>query len=352
MIPIYINGLGCISIQPTYQEGYFLEPINDYSNTSVINAVEPNYKEIIPPMQLRRMGKSIKMASYAANKAMEEAGVKNPDAIITGTGLGCQRDSEKFIESMLEDHEQSINPTPFIQSTHNMAAAAVALSIGCKNYNMTYTDGTTSFDSALLDACLYISERGEQSVLVGSVDENADKFSLFFDKAGFLKKSDQELSRLLKSQTRGTIYSEGATFSIISDKPTEKTYAKIIDVEKNYNPVNITEFISVFLNRNGREVEDIDAVMLGYNGDKEDTNSYNKVAQNLFKNNLQLGYKHVFGENDSSSAFAFWMAAQILKKQQIPQIIKLNQKDVNEVKTILIYHQKENKNHSLLLLEK
>ena len=48
----YINGLGSISAQRTY-EGDFLEhvSVNDYAN--VIYADQPSYKEVIPPAAIK-----------------------------------------------------------------------------------------------------------------------------------------------------------------------------------------------------------------------------------------------------------------------------------------------------------
>ncbi len=351
MNPIYINRLGNVSIQPTYEKDYFLESVRDY-DTNVVYSLEPDYKQLIPPMQLRRMGKSIKMSSYAAKKAMEEAGVSSLDAIITGTGLGCQKDSEKFLEAILEDESSSLNPTPFIQSTHNMAAAAVALSIGCKNYNMTYVDGSTSFDSALFDAWLYINERKNQTVLVGGVDENSGKFNSFFDRINLLKKESPGLHQLLKSETEGTVLSEGASFFVVSDIPLPTTYAKVIAVEKQFKPESPETFIQSFLSKNQLSVSDMDAVFLGYNGNVKDNSSYEAVANGIFKEIQQLSYKNVFGENDTSSAYAVWLAAKTLRKQQIPEILKLNNKNNHKLENVLIYHQLEGKNHSLILLSR
>ena len=61
MKKIYINGSSSISIQPSFQEDYFFEEIVEYSENG-ISVMDPDYKEFIPPMQLRRMGKSMRMA--------------------------------------------------------------------------------------------------------------------------------------------------------------------------------------------------------------------------------------------------------------------------------------------------
>ena len=50
-----------------------------------------------------------------------------PDAIITGTGLGCLEDTEKFLTAMVTNKEEFLTPTSFIQSTHNTVSAQIAL---------------------------------------------------------------------------------------------------------------------------------------------------------------------------------------------------------------------------------
>ena len=131
MAPLYIHGIGCISCQPTFNTNYFYEEIISYTHNPVL-LFEPNYKQFIPPLQLRRMNKSMKSALYASKLALQAANWEEIDAVITGTGVGCLNDSERFVETLLEDELQLLNPTPFIQSTHNMPAATIALALKCQ----------------------------------------------------------------------------------------------------------------------------------------------------------------------------------------------------------------------------
>src|SRR5690606_11137498 len=122
--PIYIHSSCSSSIQPSFEADYFFEDLQEYSENA-IEVIAPDYKEFIPPMQLRRMGKSMRMAVYASQKAIQKAENPSIDAVITGTGQGCLRDSEKFVEAMCDNVGGMLNPTPFIQFTHNMAAPTV-----------------------------------------------------------------------------------------------------------------------------------------------------------------------------------------------------------------------------------
>ncbi len=95
MTKAYINGTGCISPQNSIDSEWFFDTINP-AKGDYFDAIEPSYKEFIAPNLLRRMGRAIKMGVAAGNIAIQQADVKKVDAIITGTGLGCFEDSERF----------------------------------------------------------------------------------------------------------------------------------------------------------------------------------------------------------------------------------------------------------------
>ena len=114
----YINGMGIVSAQ-NFLEADFLETAVVNQTDNVLYAQPPSYKELIPPAMIRRMAKGVKMGIYASTQALNEASVQNPEAIITGTGMGCVEDSEKFLKAILDNNEEFLTPTSFIQSTHN-----------------------------------------------------------------------------------------------------------------------------------------------------------------------------------------------------------------------------------------
>ena len=145
MKTVYINSAVSISAQDSLNENFFstLEPHLSTVNTT---AIEPAYKEFIPPAQIRRMSKAVKMSTVASHYALKEANVENPDAIIVGTGMGCSQDSEKFLKNLLDNNEEFLTPTFFIQSTHNTVAGQIALGLGCHAYNFTYVNTSSSLE--------------------------------------------------------------------------------------------------------------------------------------------------------------------------------------------------------------
>ena len=350
MKPIYIYGFNSISIQPTFQENYFFEEISKYSENG-IKVIDPDYKEFVPALQLRRMGKSMRMAVYAAQKAIQSAGNPKIDAVITGTGEGCMRDSEKFVEALWENDGGMLNPTPFIQSTHNMAAATVALALGCKGYNMTYTNNSNSFESALMDAQLYVNEHPDEMILVGGLDEISEQTTEFWSSIGWLNPKNPQIPIDLNQKSNGEIVSEGAGFFLVSGVENENALGKIFGIKTAYEVDNVNDFILDFIRENNVEISDLDAVILGNNGDSKFDQIYLELAENLFKNTPQIVYKNVLGEFDTVNAIAVEIALKVFEYQKIPLSLKMNNLDRNSYRKILIYNQRRGKNHSCILLE-
>lgn len=165
---------------------------------------------------------------------MKESNTATFDSIITGTGMGCIDDSDKFLKAILDNNEEFLTPTSFIQSTHNTVGAQIALGLQCKSYNFTYVNGSVSFESALLDAKLKIDENEASSILIGGIDEINDYTVSLFKLAGFIKEEIESPNDLLNSTTTGVVYSEGATFFVLEDKK-DSTYAEILDIELHNN---------------------------------------------------------------------------------------------------------------------
>ena len=102
MNKVYINSASSISAQKTFDNNDFLTDVIEFNET-VIPAQNPNYKDYIPPAAARRMAKGIKMGIVTSKAALKEANLEQVDAIITGTGMGCLRDSEKFLSNILDN---------------------------------------------------------------------------------------------------------------------------------------------------------------------------------------------------------------------------------------------------------
>lgn len=348
----YINGLGCISAQQTV-DAEFLTAVEINTSETVVVAKQPSYAEVIQPSFIRRMAKGVKMGIFTATRALKEANVEIPDAIITGTGMGCLEDSEKFLKAILDNDEQFLTPTSFIQSTHNTVAGQIALGLQCKAYNFTYVNGAVSLESALIDAKLQIETEESKSVLVGAVDENAQHIIDLYQLNGTLKKKEDSPFSVIKPTSKGIILGEGASFFVIENQQKENSYA-ILEAITIVNALKIDEvqsYIQAFLKSNQITEKEIDLVVVGNNGDIEFDGYYNTMCQ-LFENTPQAYYKHLSGEFYTASGFGFWTAANILKNQSVPEVVQLNGIVKEGYHRVLLYNQYQGKDHSLIVLKK
>ena len=140
-----------------------------------------DYKEYISPKEGRRMGKLMKAATLTSLMALREAGIECPDAIITATANGMLETSEKFLVDMVDNGEETLSPTLFMQSTHNTIGSAIAIRTQCHGYNITYTQGKDSMKWALRDAERLIRMGKAKTVLVGCHDESSPLFQSFYE---------------------------------------------------------------------------------------------------------------------------------------------------------------------------
>ncbi|MGB7395252.1 MAG: beta-ketoacyl synthase N-terminal-like domain-containing protein, partial [Pricia sp.] len=288
--------------------------------------------------------------------AMTEAALEEDeiDAIIVGTGLGCIGDSEKFVSDIIDNDEQFLTPTRFIQSSHNTVAGQIALGMGCKGHNFTYVHSAISFESALLDAKMQLENGEADHILVGGVDELVDHHVNTHRLIGHIKQVPVETMSLLESGTSGAVFSEGAHFFVLSGEKRPSGYSELVAV-KTFNTLDksqVSQKTESFLAENRMEADSVDAVVMGHNGDMDFDGYYDVLSDGLFKDKTQIYFKHLSGEFDTASGFGFWLGNKILKHQTVPEAVRLNSVISDSIETLLIYNQYRGENHSLTLLRK
>ena len=335
----YLHSAISISPQNTFESDSFFEDAIHFVEKKA-KAIHPNYREFISPSASRRMAPVVKMGVAAAYKALTNASLEQPDAIITSTGMGCIADTEQFLNALISKNEKFLTPTSFIQSTHNTVGAQIALGLGCNVYNNTYTHGSLSFESALTDAQLMLEQDEASTVLVGGIDELGNEF---VDYVQMMEEKDNGIT---------VPFGEGASFFVLSSEKREAS-VQLLDVTtiSTVSTEEISTKLIDFINHNTIEVESIDAVLLGNNGDMYDS-VYRDLSTTLFANISQIHYKNFCGEYYTSSAFGFWLGTQLIQKKHIPIGLVKNKVGKREPKTVLLYNQFKGKNHSFKLLQK
>ena len=141
-------------------------------------------RNYVKPLEARRMGKIMKSSLLSSLKAMEQAGIEKPDAIITATALGCLENSELLLNQLQEEGEVMLKPTYFMQSTHNTIGSGIAIFTKCHGYNVTYTHGKDSLEWALRDARMLLKSGKAKSVLVGLHDETTPLYRSLMQRVG------------------------------------------------------------------------------------------------------------------------------------------------------------------------
>ncbi len=348
----YIRSAVSISPQNTFDNSSFLNGLAEYQGNR-LNCIEPDYNEIIAPKLNRRMSRLIKMSAACALTCLKDAGITSPDAIITGTAYGCLEDTGIFLTSVIEQDEEPLTPTAFVQSTHNTAGAQIALLIKCNYYNNTFVSGGVSFENALLDALMLLSENEQANILAGGMDEITDISHTILSRTGLYKHGPVSNTNLFLLNSKGTIGGEGAAFFLLASKPSEHNLANIDAVATFYKPADITEtaqHISSFLAAQCISASDIDLFITGNNGDAKHDKVFAQLQQLLFDRVPSANYKNLCGEYPTSTAFALWMAANIVKANSIPAILGHTGVTKNKINKVLIYNHYQNIYHSLILI--
>ena len=61
---------------------------------------DPDFREVLTPMEARRLGPLQKRAVWTSINALSKAGVTMPNAVITATDFGCMSYSESFLKAL------------------------------------------------------------------------------------------------------------------------------------------------------------------------------------------------------------------------------------------------------------
>ena len=312
MEKVYIQAAEQISIQNPLSEEWMENPIA--YNEPFVKAVNPAFREYISPNEARRMGNIMKRALVTSLKVMKETGIDHPDAIITGTSIGSLDYSEKLLDMLVENGEESLSPTYFMQSTHNTVSSTLSIYTATHSYNTTYSHGGVSFELALKDAWMQLYLGQISNALVGGHDEMVEPYFELLRKTGYVGVEGMvpcgecAMSMMLNKQASTENLCELAGLSVFRTK----------------SIANIRKQLELLAEKAGVKMEDIQTVMTGVNGNPVNDRLYQPVLDELFPHAKHLQYKQLFGENYTASALGLYAAAHLVKKQGIPVMLFVN----------------------------
>lgn len=237
---IYIRSAAQISVQKPLCEDWMTDPVR--LSGEYLRSQDPDFKQFLNPMQARRMGLILKRAIAVSLTALKDAGIECPDAIFTGTGLGCMENTENFLSAMCRDGEEMLPPTCFMMSTHNTISSAVAILLRCHGYNCTYSQKDISFESALLDAFIQLQAGRMGNALVGSHDETTSDTYRLLRGAGYFDDTvtaAEASSAFVLSADSGSLSLSKGPLCELADVQILHSPANLESIVKEYNASRI-----------------------------------------------------------------------------------------------------------------
>jgi len=338
MKAVFILAAKQISAQLPLSEDWMDAPLS--YDAPLVRAIDPDYKQHLEAALIRRSRKLLKRALLSSRHAMQASGIPQPDAIITGTGLGCIENTELFLDSLVREGEALLKPTWFMQSTHNSISSFIAMDARCQGYNSTYTHQGISFESALLDAFMQLEQGELNTALVGAHDEMTPAYFTLLRRTGYL------------GHTADGFAGEAALSLALSCEKQASALCRVEGLTLAYRPKSLSALYNALLERTHCRPEDIDAVMIGLNGQPANDQVYAEACPALFPGKPLLRYKHLFGESYAASGMGVYTAAVCLAQGRIPGhlFVRPDEAERQGVRRLLCYNQFDNKNHSLILL--
>lgn len=232
---IYIRSAAQISVQKPLCEDWMTDPIPH--SGEYLRSQDPDFKQFLNPMQARRMGLILKRAIAVSLTALKDAGIECPDAIFTGTGLGCMENTENFLSAMCRDGEEMLPPTYFMMSTHNTISSAVAILLRCHGYNCTYSQKDISFESALLDAFIQLQAGRMGNALVGSHDETTPDTYRLLRGAGYF----DDTVTAAEASSAFVLSADSGSLSL-----SKGPLCELADVQLLHSPANLESIVNEY----------------------------------------------------------------------------------------------------------
>ena len=336
---MYIRSSACISPQYSLETKKFFS-LRISPEANFIKCREPDYDLFVDPKMIRRMSRIVRMGVAAAITCLREGGVEMPSAMITATAYGCLEDSASFLRRMIEFEEKMLSPTSFIQSTHNTVGAQIALMLKCHHYNNTIVHRFFSFENALIESDILLSE-GNTDILLGAADEFTEDRHRILSRFGLYKKQGQKT---------GNFAGEGAAFFLLASSPGSSPSLSISRPEMIFLPENMEETAAVLnklLSENALTKNDIGLVLDSTSGNRTSDLPARTVLDQELKGIPSFPFKSLCGDYPTAVSFGVWMAALILKEQRAPEWMK----DISfPLQHILVYHHTGASHHSFILV--
>lgn len=306
-IRVYIKAATQISMQQPLSEAWMTAPVEH--TEPYVRSLDPNFRDWLNPLESRRMGKIMRRALVTAQKVMRDSGIQQPDAVITGTGLGCIENTELFLDQLCREGEEMLKPTYFMQSTHNTISSLISIHDHLHGYNTTYSHKSVSFDSAFLDAYTQLLLGDIHTALVTGNDEMTPTYFSILQRAGYVGQPGQVAA------------GEASVAMMLTTDPTD-ALCEVEEVRMSVKDIQLPS-------------SPVDLLVLGTNGVPQNDSLYQKVAQQLPEVET-FEYKRLFGESYTVSGIGVYAAAHLIGKGRANRILFVNHSDNLDVTYITL----------------
>ncbi len=148
----------------------------------------------LSPMVSRRLSPQMKRLYVAARRALEQAGLEKPDAVIVSTVWGRMQPTVALLKTLVLNGESEFSPSLFMQSTHNAPASTLAILLGCHGYNATFATHHHSYEQAKTNAMMPLFTDDAKNVLYCTYDEETTDWPQLLDN------EDNQLSNITTAQ--------------------------------------------------------------------------------------------------------------------------------------------------------
>jgi len=141
---------------------------------------------------------------------------------------------------------------------------------------------------------------------------------------------------------------------MLSGKASESTWCALRAMNVLYKPdqEELYDALENFLVTNDLNSKDIDLIISGVSGDVEHDGVLNSLINARFEQPAQTRFKHLCGEHTTATSFAIWLGAAILRKQEVPEIVRVQPwTQPHKLRTILIVNQYMSKSFTFILLK-
>ena len=313
-IRVYIKAATQISMQQPLSEEWMTTPVEH--TEPYVRSLDPNFRDWLNPLESRRMGKILKRALVTAQKVMRDSGIQQPDAVITGTGLGCIENTELFLDQLCREGEEMLKPTYFMQSTHNTISSLISIHDHLHGYNTTYSHKSVSFDSAFLDAFTQLLLGDIQTALVTGNDEMTPTYFSILQRAGYVGQPGQVTAG---ETSVAMMLTTDPTDALCEVETVRMTTLSPLIPEQSSPTRSLSSHLSPL-------TSPASLLVLGTNGVPQNDQLYQEIAQQM-PGVETFEYKRLFGESYTVSGLGVYAAAHLLGQGRADRVLFINHSD-------------------------